>query len=295
MLKALGAASALCLLVLSASTSATGADLGPAPGPTIPFAGLFVGLGGSFNSVKLDQNIAGHATSEVYDGSTLTATGQAGGPPASFNASELTLAPAAQIGYFRHFDDSNWLWGAKFSYQYLNANLNNNRALVPQTGSFTTTGSDPVTTPFTGNVVIGSSQTTAEHEMLFLVFVGHSFANSYIYLGAGPALFGTKSRIKNAVGFADIDGRPTDVTGAPMSFSSSDWVWGGAGQIGISYFLSPAWSLDLNYTFVRSASYDIDYASGFSNPANGTTGFAHLDTSQRITSQSVMMSINLVY
>jgi hypothetical protein len=278
----------LCSLAFSASAFAEETAL-------VPSAGFFIGLGGSFDSLSLDQDIGGNATSNAFDGSTLIATGQAGGPPASFDATEPDFAPLAQLGYFSHFSESRWLWGAKFSYQYPNTDLAIDRALVPQFGSFTTTGANPVTTPFTGTVVIGSAETTVEHEMLLLGFIGRSFANSYIYVGAGPALFGTKSHIRNAIGFADIHGRPTDITGAPVSFSSSDWVWGGAAQVGMNYFLASSWSLDMNYTFEGSSRYDVDYAAGFSNARNGTTGFAHLDTSQQFTSQSFRISINKVF
>jgi hypothetical protein len=291
MSRALHAGALICLIVLPTAASAED----PAADSTVPSSGLFIGLGGSLNALHLDQDIGGFATSEVFNGPTLIATGEAGGPPASFDASEAAFAPLAQVGYFAHFDESRWLWGAKFSYQYLDADLAIDRALVPQVGSFTTTGPAPVTTPFTGTVVIGSSETTVEHEMLLLAFLGRSFTDSYVYVGGGPALFGTKSLIKNAIGFADINGRPTDVTGAPVDFSSSEWVWGGAAQVGVNYFITPTWSLDLNYTFARSSQFDADYAAGFSNPRNGTTGFAHLDTSQTVTPQSVRISINKVF
>ena len=114
---------------------------------------------------------------------------------------------------------------------------------------------------------------------------------------AGPALFKTQSHIHNAIGFADINGVHQDLTGAPADFSSSEWVWGGAAQIGMNYFLSPSWFVDVNYTFAMSASFDINYSDRFSNPSDGTTttGLAHLDTSQRVTSQAFSVSINKVF
>jgi hypothetical protein len=46
-----------------------------------------------------------------------------------------------------------------------------------------------------------------------------------------------------------------------------------------------------------SASFDINYSDRFSNPSDGTTttGLAHLDTSQRVTSQAFSVSINKVF
>lgn len=41
--------------------------------------GWFAGLGGSYNSVKVDQNFGGTATTNVFESGVLTATGSAGG------------------------------------------------------------------------------------------------------------------------------------------------------------------------------------------------------------------------
>jgi hypothetical protein len=289
MTRKLGALTALCLLIFSTPTFAEEPDY---PSQSIvPQAGFFVGLGGSYNSVKVDQDIGGNATSQVFDGSTLAAFGKAGGPAASFHDTDSNLAPDGQLGYFNRFNDSLWLWGAKFSYKYLGTDLATNRDILPQSGSFTTKA--PVldlvpgtTTNFKGNVVIGSSQTSIDQQMAFMPFIGRSFKNSYVYFGAGPALFDTHSRISNAIGFADINGQHLDLTGAPFSFSSSEWVWGGAAQVGMNYFLSPTWYLDMNYTFAMSASFDANYSARFSNVNNGltTTGLAKLDSSERVTS-----------
>ena len=127
----------------------------------------------------------------VYSGSTLIASGQAGGPANPFHDTQSTFAPEAQAGYFSHFANSSWLWGVKFRYKYLGVTSTDRLADSPQTGSFTNTGAAPAATSFTGNVVIQSSQTRLNHELAFLAFLGHSFANTNVYLGAGPALFGT--------------------------------------------------------------------------------------------------------
>ena len=220
-------------------------------------------LGGSYDAVKVDQDLGGNATSQVYSDSTLAAFGEAG-PAASFHDTNSTLAPEGQLGYFSRFNDSLWLWGAKFSYAYLGTDLATDRDILPRKGSFTTTGTGGPTTPFKGNVVVGSSQTSIDQQMAFMPFVGRAFKNSYVYIGGGPALFDTHSRIANAVGFADINGQHLDLTGPPISFSSSKWVWGGAAQIGMNYFLSPAWFLDMSDSFAMSASFDADYAARFS-------------------------------
>jgi hypothetical protein len=64
-------------------------------------------------------------------------------------------------------------------------------------------------------------RTRINHEMALMPFIGRSFGNSHLYLGAGPALFGTQSKIIDATGFAEIHGTDLDVTGAPVNLSSS--------------------------------------------------------------------------
>jgi hypothetical protein len=174
----------------------------------------------------------------VYSGSTLIASGQAGGPANPFHDTQSTFAPEAQAGYFSHFANSSWLWGVKFRYKYLGVTSTDRLADSPQTGSTTNTGAAPAATSFTGNVVIQSSQTRLNHELAFLAFLGHSFANTNVYLGAGPALFGTKSDINHAIGYAD-NGTHVNITGAPVNYSSSNWVWGTALQVGMSYWFAP--------------------------------------------------------
>jgi len=109
--------------------------------PTLPQAGFFLGLGGSYNSVDFGtQNVFAVGTSNVYQGGALVSTGSASGPANIYMGSESTFAPSVQGGYFQQFTDSNWLWGAKFSYSYLNATSTVTNALLPQAGTTTPVG-----------------------------------------------------------------------------------------------------------------------------------------------------------
>jgi hypothetical protein len=66
-------------------------------------------------------------------------------------------------------------------------------------------------------------------------------------LQTGKRCFTNKGRLFGAA--ASPRGQPTDVTGAPVNFLSTQWVWGGAGQIGMTYAFTPTWFLDFNYTY----------------------------------------------
>jgi len=147
---------------------------------------------------------------------------------------------------------------------------------------------------FTGNVVIGSYRTRLDHEIAFMPFIGHSFARSYVYLGAGPALFATQTKINNAIGFADHNGVRGDVTGTPVNFASSEWVWGGAAQIGLTYYLDHDWFVDLNYTYARSAKFTDNFSAPYASTSQGydIVGTLYVSPSQRVTNQSFTVFIN---
>jgi hypothetical protein len=202
-----------------------------------------------------------------------------------------------QLGYFGHFADSSWLWGAKFKYKYLGIAPTERGIVVPQAGSFTTVGVPPVSGPLFGNVLIESSQTNIDHELSLLAFVGHSFMNATVYIGDGPVVFATRSNLNRAIGFGSVNGMPTDITGAPVSFSSSKWMWGGAGQIGMTYYFARSWFLDFNYTYTVTREYTNDYSAPFLSSSAGLTytGTAYITTRQRITSQAFAVSLNAAF
>lgn len=267
-------------------------------GSGLPQAGFFLGLGGSYNSIKLNQNLYASGISNVYADGSLTSAGQAGGPANPYANTQSTFAPLAQLGYFRNFGNSDWLWGAKFSYQYLGTTDTDSNVIVPQAGTFTNVSSSNT---FTGHVTIGSSQTSVNNELNFIPFIGHSFANSFVYLGVGPTVFGTQSKINSATGYADINGVHYDITGTSSNYSSSKWVWGGAAQVGMDYYFQPTWSIDVNYTFAVTPYYKTNYSGPFSTSyvSGGTTytdtGTLYTNTSQRILEQAVAISINKTF
>jgi hypothetical protein len=256
----------------------------------VPAAAWFGGLGGSYNSVNFGtQNLTTVGTSNTFAGGVLVNAGTAAGPSSVTMPEQSTFAPSAQVGYFRHFADSNWLWGAKFSYSYLNTTATYPNLVIPQTGSFVAGG---VTTPFTGNALVGSYQTIINHQMDFLLFAGRSFENFYLYLGAGPSLSQTQTRINGLVGFADINGMHTMITSGPTDFSSSQWVAGGAASLGATYFLNPSWFLDFSYTYDATAKQTSNYFSTFANAAGTESGTLSGTSAGTVATQAVTVTIN---
>ena len=276
-----------------AQSSSSFAAGGSSPS-TVPRSALFVGLGGSYNSVNFgNQNVYAQGVSNIYLNGALVAVGSAGGPADPFISTQSTFAPAAQVGYFRHFADSNWLWGVKFSYSYLQATSTNQNVVIPQVGSFTSANSDT----FTGNVVVRSYQTSINHQMTLTPLIGRSFERSFIYFGAGPSLSQTQSSLNGVIGFADINGGHTNITGTPSSFSSSSWVYGGAAVVGATYFLDQSWFLDLSYTYVRTRIKTNNFSAPFASSTDGydDTGTLSGYYSGKVITQALTVSINKAF
>lgn len=277
------------LSLLSFSSLIFAGAMGNAMTPDESTSNGYIGLGGSYNSVQVTQNLYGIGIAN-YSGAQL-GSGFAEGPAAPFFGTVNTFAPEVQTGWYKHFTGSDHLWGIKFSYQYLGAVVNSANFTVPQIG-------EKNGGPLEGNLLVGGTQTKLDHELLLLPYIGHSFKKSQVYLGVGPAVFGTRTNINNAVGFANF-GEATDVTGLPISFSNSAWVWGGAAQAGYSYFLAPDWSVDFDYTYAISGQYRAHNSAPFINQIQNNTvtvtGTGIVNTNQNIAAQAFTVSINKVF
>jgi len=263
----------------------------------VPHSAFFAGFGGSFNSTRFtDQNVYAQGVSAIFTDADdeLYAVGAAGGSTSPGFGTESTFAPGAQAGYFSHFDNSQWLWGVKASYNYLGAEATSENIAVPQDGAFT--GGNAAS--FTGNVVIHSYETSIENQILLMPFVGRSFDRSYFYFGAGPTLSQVKSTLSGVVGFADINGSHYDITGAPSSFATADdWVVGGAVTAGATYFFTPNWFLDASYTFAMTKTQTNDFSTPFSHTVDDYTdvGILSGNYGTSTSTQSVMVSINRAF
>jgi opacity protein-like surface antigen len=290
---------AAAIIVLAGTGPALAADLStnaPAtpPASIVPASGFFMGVGGSYNSVAFNnQNIFAQGISDIFQNNSPIASGSAGGSADPFFNTQSTFAPAAQAGYFQHFAGSNWLWGAKFSYSYLDATSTNQNVLIPQIGSF----SGNNIAAFSGHVVVRSYEASIKNQMALVPFVGRSFEKSFVYFGVGPSLTQSQSNLNGVIGFADIQGPPTDITGAPVNFASSQWAYGVAGAVGVTYFFDRSWFLDLSYNYINTKTRTTNFSGPFASSARGYTDSGILSGyySGIIISQSFTVSINAVF
>jgi opacity protein-like surface antigen len=265
-----------------------------ATGSYVPTSAFYVGVGAGFNSTNFsNQNIFAQGVSNIYQNGIQVASGQAGGPTDPTLNSQTGFSPTVQAGYYQHFSGSDWLWGAKISYTSLGITSTDQNVVVPQVGSFTSATPDT----FTGNVVVRSFQNTINHQLTFIPFVGRSFERSFFYIGAGPSLSQTKTRLNGVIGFADLSGQHANITGTPSDFSSTQWSLGGAATFGMTYFLDRSWFVDASYTYVMSENRTENFSAPFASSSLGydDTGILSGNYSGRVITQSVQVSINKAF
>lgn len=261
--------------------------------------GFFFGVGGSYNSVQLSLHIPNASgISNVYTDGTLVAQGEAGGVSNPDHQTGTTFAPIAQFGYFDHFSNSDWLWGAEFLYKYLGYTFSYGPFESYQSGAFTSVGTSDT---FFGNEAFGSLQTQVNHDIGFLLFFGKSYQKNNFYLGAGPAVIEVSSNVYNAFGFADINGIHTSITGTPLNFSSSKWMWAGMAQLGMMHYFSPSCFLDLSYNYTITGRYSNSYEGPFTSSTTSdgevyvTQGTFFLNDTQRVVIQAFTITLNKAF
>ena len=260
----------------------------------VPRAAFYAGVGAGFSSVNFSQqNIFAQGVSDIFQNGVQVASGQAGGPADATLPGQTGFSPTVQAGYYQHFAGSDWLWGAKFSYSSLGITATDKNVIVPQVGSFTSATPDT----FTGNVVIRSFQNTINHQLTFIPFVGRSFERSFVYIGAGPTLTQTRTRLNGVIGFADLNGDHSNITGTPSNFSSTQWAVGGAATLGMTYFVDRSWFIDLSYTYAMTENRTENWSGPFASASQGYTdvGLLSGNYSGRVITQSFQASINRVF
>jgi hypothetical protein len=277
-------------------TSAFAGEMGPIQHNP---QGFFVGLGANYSSVNLRQDSWGLGISNVSVNAVATSQGIAQGTAAPFQNTSLTFSPEIQAGYLKNFNADTY-YGIKFTYQFLGLVVTNRDLYLPQSGELRTLN-PPSTGPMFGYAIADSVETTINHNMNLLALIGKQFDNKYFYLGAGPSVTSLRSKNYNSIGYALLDGETVNVTGLVNYSSPTIWAWGGAAQLGMSYFIDPTWFLDASYTYSISGSYTSPHEQSFSNTSKAgtdtvlTTGIlATKDTFKRTSVQSINLSINKI-
>jgi hypothetical protein len=261
--------------------------------------GFFVGLGGNYNSITLTQNSWGKGVSNIQTSTGANSNGVAQGNGAPFHNTNNALGPSIQAGYFKHIADTPNLVGVKFYYQYLNSTATNSNLYIPQIGR-TTSAITGVSSPLFGYVNADSVQPITNHEVTLLLFLGRSFGNASLYVGAGPSLVNQKSNNYYSIGYANVEGATVNVTGLVSYSSPSFWAWGGTAQMGATYFFAPSWFVDMSYTYTITGNNTTNHQQTFANTSNlagtiyTTSGTLYTKDTLSVINQTLMFSINKV-
>ena len=255
----------------------------------VPNSGVYAGIGVGANLTQFNgqtlsgtglttDTIAGRSASGIGSGETGVVFGPA-----------KSISPSVQIGYFKKFEDSSYLWGTKFSYSYIGGSpATTYNVQLPQYGTF------PNGKPLTGgNAVTSSYQKSITNQISLIPYFGKALEQGMIYFGVGPTYSEVRSTTNGLVGYAQIDGRTVDVSGAPQSFISSQGVYGGAAMIGGSYFIDKNWFLDLSYTYSMTQNKTSNRVSPFTNPP--TTGFLIGSSTGTATVQTIGLTLNKLF
>lgn len=269
----------LCFnFVFSSAFAGTQGEVSPT---SLNETGYFVGIGGSYNYGQIDPT----TTALLNASSGFPPLGLFSGTIASYSNSAQAFAPEAQVGYFNHFQASPWLWGLEFLYQYSNLTIDSRDA-----ATFINVY-NPVA-DVTDLITIGQLRTNVNDTLMLPVFLGYSFANSFIYAGVGPSLFYTSQKVSNV-----DDSFSAFYLGNIDNFSTSQWVWGGAVQAGMAYYVNPSWFLKLNYSCAFTGTYTVNNPFGFSEGVNRglNSGTLTFNTQQSLVTQEVALSINKVF
>jgi hypothetical protein len=293
--------SLVALSVLAFSGSLSAGVMGPVGSP----AGAFVGLGGSYNTVSLLQNLnykGSHNFRDVNFPDILEYTTDV--DVLKFRSNQNTFAPEAQLGYLSATTPANNFWGIKFSYQYLGLAATNTNTTINQ--SFFLQDTDAIV--FNERTGAQGVETDINHQLNLIALVGHKFTNANLYIGAGPVVFGTNINFNNLSSQISqptvLDPQLRTPLTSASSFVTTDWIWGGAGQIGFTYFLDPTWFFDVNYTYAGTGTYEVTqvapidtkfYNTGSFEPQYIESGSLLTTTRNRITVQAVNFTINKLF
>jgi hypothetical protein len=262
-----------------------------------PESGFFLGLGGSYDTVYLNQNITGDANATFTQNGSYVGNSQSTLPLLQGASPVGTFASQGQAGYLKHFDNSHWYWGAKFLYQYLGFNASNSFF----DSMFVGESSTPVTAV---SDIAQATSISINHELALFPLIGFSFKNNQIYLGVGPSLFQAKSTFSQETIYS-ISGA-NSVNNTPILFNDADqshWIWGGIGQVGLTHYFSAHWFVDINYSYAFTGKNEyndsIDFTDSIHSALAGvnysTQSSYDLHTSEYLVVQSLSLTVNALF
>ncbi|KTC72400.1 hypothetical protein Lbir_1175 [Legionella birminghamensis] len=249
-------------------------------GPSSPaMGGFFLGVGAAYEDLRVKSNAS--ATLDAVSG--FPPLGVFTGARTADSDSDDRIVPQFQAGYFRSFSENGWLWGLEFVYQPSRLKTTGKAASVHFVNALENVSNE---------LLVDGFQTKMDQQFLLPVLIGHSFRNSFLYAGIGPSW----QKAEHTV-YGSSDTLSGYYIGNLKGFSREKWLWGGAVQAGMAYYLNPAWFLMANYTYSRTEKFRVNHSLAFTPEINQglNGGFVAFNSSLRLSTQSVSLSINRVF
>ena len=110
-----------------------------------------------------------------------------------------------------------------------------------------------------------------------------------------------RSKNYDSIGYAEYEGVTVDVTGLVNYSSPPVWAWGGAAQLGMTYFINPTWFIDASYTYAATGNNMKPHEQAFANSSSiGSVNYTASGTlftkdTLRVNNQTLALSINKVF
>lgn len=240
------------------------------------FSGMYLGFGGSYAYAHMEANssanlnaLSGFPPLALFSGIT-----------GNYNQSDASVSPDVYAGFLHPFT-SEWLGGVELNYNY------------SRTG-FTYLGAFEVAAPSVGvtdQLRLNPLKNKVTSNLKMPFSIGRSFNNSFFYLGAGPAVFQVQQQL------SVTDALSGFYLGSIERLSQQQWVWGGAVDAGLAYYLNPTWFLKVNYSYARTQNYTMNQSGSFSRQVNGglNGGTFGMATHQQIKIHDLALSLNKLF
>ena len=265
---------------------------------SFPEKSFFAGIGMGLSMVTYDiQYVYNLGLSRIYKDDKLIAIGGADGPaiPNPTFPSSTSFTPAGQIGLYQRYKKSNWVYGAKATYSFLNSYSNREVLAIPQVG----TSTDPDSNNFDGTSY-NTYSIDAGNQFTIMPFIGRKYSKGFFYAGAGLGITQVRVNVDDVVGYATLNGVNTDISGEAQNFSNTGIGFGVAASAGVTYFVSNSLFLDLSYTYSRPNMSDFHISSPYRNPAQGSSeigfdGELIGSASRDISTNTVLLTMNWAF
>ena len=271
------------LSLSSVMSFAFAGTMGPIASEPVNLTGFYAGLGGAYNSTRVETSTSARLSAV----SGFPPLGTFRGRTGNYARTQQVFSPEAQIGYFEHIQNSNWLWGLELAYQYSGIE---EKASGDARGAHITVSNPNIA--LSNDIRFSGVKTSVDSVLMMPAILGYSFTNGFVYAGFGPSLFQTKRQ----VGAASDELSALYIGSAP-GYSHTQWMWAGAAQAGAAYYLNPSWFLKLHYTYAETGHYSNRHTTYFNPAVNGglNTGRVTYNSTQRLVAQELSLSINKVF